>query len=150
MHPVRAFGRRTFASLSIRNYRLFFIGQGISQCGSWMQSIAQGLLVLELTGSGTALGLVIALQNVPVLLFGPWGGVMADRYPKRNILYVTQTAAGLLALTVGFETSKKKFTSRTFVPAMVVQETRTSSACASLINSASPFPASLIRALSMR
>ena len=102
MHPVRAFGRRTFASLSIRNYRLFFIGQGISQCGSWMQSIAQGLLVLELTGSGTALGLVIALQNVPVLLFGPWGGIMADRYPKRNILYVTQTAAGLLALTVGF------------------------------------------------
>jgi len=101
MHPVRAFGQRTFASLSVRNYRLFFIGQGISQCGSWMQSIAQGLLVLELTGSGTALGLVIALQNLPVLFFGPWGGVMADRFPKRTILYVTQALSGLLALTVG-------------------------------------------------
>jgi MFS family permease len=98
---LQTFTRRTFASLSVRNYRLFFIGQGISQCGSWMQSIAQGLLVLELTGSGTALGLVIALQNVPILLFGPWGGVIADRFPKRNILYVTQSCAGLLGLTIG-------------------------------------------------
>jgi MFS family permease len=101
MQAARSFGQRTFASLSVRNYRLFFIGQGISQCGSWMQSIAQGLLVLELTGSGTALGLVIALQNLPVLFFGPWGGVMADRFPKRTILYVTQALSGLLALTVG-------------------------------------------------
>lgn len=77
------------------------MGQGISQCGSWMQSIAQGLLVLDLTGSGTKLGLVIALQNVPILLFGPWGGVIADRFPKRKILYVTQSCAGLLGLTIG-------------------------------------------------
>ena len=101
MSALSAYGRRTFAALSIRNYRLFFIGQGISQCGSWMQSIAQGLLVLELTGSGTALGLVIALQNVPVLLLGPWGGLLADRYPKRRILYVTQSVSGLLALALG-------------------------------------------------
>src|SRR5687768_17660823 len=74
-----SFLSRTFASLAIRNYRLYFIGQGISQIGSWMQSIAQGLLVLELTGSGTALGFVIALQCLPVLLLGPWGGVVADR-----------------------------------------------------------------------
>jgi MFS family permease len=101
MSMTQPFLRRTFASLAVRNYRLFFIGQGISQCGSWMQSIAQGLLVLELTGSGTALGLVIALQNVPILLFGPWGGVIADRFSKRKILYVTQSCAGLLGLTIG-------------------------------------------------
>lgn len=98
---IRAYRHRTFAALSIRNYRLFFVGQGISQCGSWMQSVAQGLLVLQLTGSGTALGLVIALQNVPVLLLGPWGGLIADRFPKRRILYVTQSVAGLLALALG-------------------------------------------------
>src|SRR3954454_8174653 len=92
---------RTFSSLSIRNYRLWVVGQGISLSGTWMQTVAQGLLVLQLTGSGTALGLVIALQNVPVLLFGPWGGVVADRFPKRRILYVTQSVAGMLALLLG-------------------------------------------------
>jgi MFS family permease len=101
MIGVQAFGRRTFDSLSVRNYRLYFIGQGISMSGSWMQSVAQGLLVLKLTGSGTALGFVIALQCVPVLLFGPWGGIFADRYPKRRILYVTQTASCILGSTVG-------------------------------------------------
>jgi MFS family permease len=101
MPSIAAFGSRTFASLSVRNYRLFFMGQGISQCGSWMQSIAQGLLVLELTGSGTALGLVVALQNVPILILGPWGGVFADRYPKRRILYITQSMYGVLGVTMG-------------------------------------------------
>jgi MFS family permease len=101
MDSVRAFHRRTFASLSIRNYRLYAIGQGISASGSWMQSVAQGLLVLKLTSSGSALGLVIALQALPVLILGPWGGVIADRFPKRQILYVTQTAGGVLSLTLG-------------------------------------------------
>lgn len=101
MSALALTGRRTFASLSVRNYRLFFIGQGISQCGSWMQSIAQGLLVLHLTGSGAALGLVVALQNVPVLLLGPWGGVIADRYTKRRILRVTQSAFGVLGIAMG-------------------------------------------------
>ena len=101
MDSVRAFHRRTFASLSIRNYRLYAIGQGISASGSWMQSVAQGLLVLKLTSSGSALGLVIALQALPVLILGPWGGVIADRFPKRHILYATQTAGGLLSLTLG-------------------------------------------------
>jgi MFS family permease len=101
MASLSSFGRRTFASLSIRNYRLYFIGQGISQCGSWMQSIAQGLLVLDLTGSGTALGLVIALQCLPVLLLGPWGGVIADRYSKRQILYITQAIFGVLGVAMG-------------------------------------------------
>jgi MFS family permease len=101
MASLAEFGRRTFASLAVRNYRLYFIGQGISQCGSWMQSIAQGLLVLELTGSGTALGLVIALQCLPVLLLGAWGGVVADRHPKRQILFVTQSLYGVLGVVMG-------------------------------------------------
>jgi MFS family permease len=100
MTAASGYGRRTFESLSVRNYRLYFIGQGISMSGSWMQSVAQGLLVLKLTGSGTALGFVIALQCVPILLFGPWGGVVADRFPKRRTIYCTQTAACLIALTV--------------------------------------------------
>ena len=101
MTGPQSFLRRTFASLSVRNYRLFFMGQAISLSGTWMQTVAQGLLVLELTGSGTALGLVTALQALPVLLFGAWGGVTADRWPKRNILYVTQSVAGVASLLVG-------------------------------------------------
>ncbi len=62
--------KRTFRSLSTRNYRIFIAGQVVSLSGTWMQSVAQAWLVLRLTGSGTALGLVIALQFLPVLLFG--------------------------------------------------------------------------------
>lgn len=101
MMHLRSFGQRTFASLAVRNYRLFFIGQAISLSGSWMQRVAQGLLVLELTGSGTALGLVTALQALPVLLFGAWGGVFADRLPKRSILYATQSVSGISSLLMG-------------------------------------------------
>ena len=101
MTRLQGFNQRTFASLAIRNYRLFFIGQGISLSGNWMQIIAQGLLVLELTGSGTALGVVTALQTLPVLLFGAWGGVIADRLPKRPILYATQTVGGIASLAMG-------------------------------------------------
>ena len=92
---------RMFSSLTIRNYRLWVVGQGISLSGTWMQTVAQGLLVLQLTGSGTALGLVTALQTIPVLLFGPWGGVVADRFPKRRILYVTQAVSAILGLLLG-------------------------------------------------
>jgi MFS family permease len=98
---VAAYRSRTFKSLAVRNYRLYFIGQGISISGTWMQSVAQGLLVLELTGSGTQLGLVTALRSIPVLAFGAMGGVIADRYPKRKILYASQSVAGLLGLTLG-------------------------------------------------
>ncbi|MBA3413924.1 MAG: MFS transporter, partial [Chloroflexia bacterium] len=101
MQAVRGFRERTFSSLRIRNYRLYVLGQGISLSGTWMQTIAQGLLVLRLTGSGTALGIVVALQTLPILLFGPWGGVIADRFPKRRILYVTQVASAVLALGLG-------------------------------------------------
>lgn len=92
---------RTFRSLNVRNYRLYFIGQTISLCGTWMQSIAQALLVLHLTGSGTALGLVIGLQFAPLLLLAPLGGVLADRVSKRKLLLITQSVAGVLALTMG-------------------------------------------------
>jgi MFS family permease len=93
--------RRTFFSLGIWNFRLYFIGQAISLSGTWMQTIGQSWLVLQITGSGTALGLVTALQFLPVLVLGPWGGVIADRFSKRTILYCTQSAASVLALVLG-------------------------------------------------
>lgn len=98
---TRSFLNRTFDSLSIYNYRLYFYGQSFSMTGMWMQSVAQGILVLILTGSGTALGIVTALQTIPVLVLGAWGGVMIDRYPKRSILYVSQAASCLLGLSLG-------------------------------------------------
>jgi len=101
MTGIQSFLQRTFASLAVRNYRLFFIGQAISLSGTWMQTIAQGLLVLELTGSGVALGTVTALQTLPVLFFGAWGGVIADRLPKRSILYVTQAVSAVSSLVMG-------------------------------------------------
>jgi MFS family permease len=90
----------TFASLHVRNYRLFFAGQVISTSGTWMQTVAQGWLVLRLTHSGTDLGLITAARFLPMMLFSPWGGLVADRLDKRRILYVTQTLAGLLALAL--------------------------------------------------
>ena len=90
-----------FSSLRIPNYRLYFLGQAVSLSGTWMQSVAQGWLVLELTGSGTAIGLVLSLQFLPVLLFGPLAGVLPDRFDKRHLLFGTQVAAGLLAGTLG-------------------------------------------------
>jgi MFS family permease len=91
----------TFSSLRIRNYRLYFIGQSISLSGTWMHRIAQAWLVLELTDSGTAVGAVTALQFLPILLLAPFGGVIADRYDKRKILYVTQLATAASALILG-------------------------------------------------
>src|SRR5689334_15560666 len=94
--------RQTFASLSVRNYRVFFLGMLVSATGTWMQSVAQGWLVLKLTGSGTMVGLVTAAQFLPMLLGGVFGGVIADRFDKRRILFVSQSvlgiAAGLLAV----------------------------------------------------
>ncbi|GLW63874.1 hypothetical protein Arub01_21180 [Actinomadura rubrobrunea] len=91
-----------FRSLRNRNYRLFASGQVVSNIGTWMQRIAQDWLVLDLThGSGTALGVTTGLQFLPMLLFGLWGGVIADRYPKRRVLMLTQASMGLLALVLG-------------------------------------------------
>ena len=92
---------RTFAALRVRNFRLYFIGQLISVSGTWMQSLAQGWLVLQITGSSVDLGIAIALQYVPMLLAGSYGGLIADRHEKRRILYFTQSSAGLLALLLG-------------------------------------------------
>jgi MFS family permease len=93
---VRTRGRM-ISSLRQRNYRLYFFGQLVSVMGTWMQTVAQSFLVLELTHSGTMLGLVTAARFLPIMLFGPAGGLFADRRNKRNVLYVTQTLAGLLA-----------------------------------------------------
>ncbi len=88
--------------MQTRNYRLFAAGQVVSNTGSWMQRVAQDWLVLQLThDSGTALGITTGLQFLPLLLFSLWGGVIADRYPKRRILMVTQSAMGVLALILG-------------------------------------------------
>jgi MFS family permease len=97
--------RLTFRSMSVRNYRLYFAGQLISTTGTWMQSIAQAWLVLQITGSGVALGVTVALQFTPVLLAGAWGGVIADRVDKRRLLVATQAAAGALALALGAVTA---------------------------------------------
>ncbi|MBN2622965.1 MAG: MFS transporter [Acidimicrobiales bacterium] len=90
---LRTAARRTFASLEHRNFRLFFVGQGISQVGNWMTLVAQTLLVLKLTDSGVALGLLAAAQFGPVLLLGPWAGLVADRSDKRKLLVTVQVAA---------------------------------------------------------
>ncbi len=95
---------RTFDSLQVRNYRLFFSGQVISWTGTWVQWVAQGWLVLEITGSGIGLGLVTAVQWLPILMFGAWAGVLADRYDKRRVLIFTNVASGLLSLTLGIVT----------------------------------------------
>ncbi|MFC8367256.1 MFS transporter [Streptomyces sp. NPDC057238] len=89
-----------FASLRVRNYRLFFIGQVVSNIGTWMQRIAQDWLVLSLTGSSAAVGITTALQFLPMLLFGLYGGVLVDRLRKRPTLLVTQTAMALTALAL--------------------------------------------------
>lgn len=89
----------TFQSLRFHNYRLYLFGQGISVAGSWMQNIAIGWATLQISDSGSVLGLVTAARYVPMLLLGPWGGLIADRFDNRRMLVVTQTAqAGLAGL----------------------------------------------------
>src|SRR5689334_13165476 len=81
------------------------MGQLVSVMGTWMQTVAQSFLVLELTHSGTTLGLAVAARFLPIFLFGPWGGVMADRFDRRRAMYLTQLASGIIcaifALVVG-------------------------------------------------
>ena len=91
----------TFAAVRTPNYRRYFAGQAVSLVGTWMQTVAQGWLVLELTGSGTALGLMAAAQFLPILLLAPYGGLLADRMDKRRLLIATQVALGSIALTLG-------------------------------------------------
>jgi MFS family permease len=89
--------RNTFAALRHRNFRLYFTGQFVSLIGGWMQSTAQGWLVYQLTGSKVLLGTVAAVGSLPLLLFSVWGGSVADRHPKRTVIFMTQTAMMLLA-----------------------------------------------------
>lgn len=102
--PLRSLSKQTFASLANPNYRRYTRGQAISLAGTWMQSIAQSWLVLQLTGSATALGIVIALQTLPTLVLGPYGGVVADRLDKRKLMIGLQSVMGVLALALGILT----------------------------------------------
>jgi MFS family permease len=97
---VRSTIRRTFGSLDTRNYRLYFTGNLISHVGGWMQTMAEAWLVLTLTHSGTAVGATFACRFAPVLLFGLWGGTIADRFDRRKVLLVTQSLAAFLAVVL--------------------------------------------------
>lgn len=88
-------------SLRIRNFRLWFIGQGISMIGFWGQAVAQALLVLDLTGSGSMLGFVTALRFAPILVVGPWAGVLSDRIDKRLVMLATQSSMMVFTLALG-------------------------------------------------
>ncbi|HEY0249766.1 MAG TPA: MFS transporter [Gryllotalpicola sp.] len=92
--------RDTFASLRVPNYRLYATGQIVSTTAQGMQRIAQDWIVLQLSGNVADVGITVALQFAPMLVFGLYGGVIADRYPKRRILQVTQTVTALLAATM--------------------------------------------------
>lgn len=102
--------RGTFASLAVRNYRLFFLGQAVSVTGVWMQRLALAWLVLEVTDSGTWLGIVIAATQLPTLFLGAYGGLLADRYDKRVMLMwialvgaVPSVALGVMAMIPGID-----------------------------------------------
>jgi MFS family permease len=102
---VRDAGRRTFRAITVRNYRLYFTGQVISVSGTWMQSVAQAYLILfPLHGTGVDVAIATSLQFLPLLLLGPFGGLIADRVDKRKVLYATQGTAGALALVLGLST----------------------------------------------
>ncbi len=91
---------RTFTSLRVPNYRRYFSGQVVSISGNWMQNVAEMWLMVKLTGSGVSVGLTAGLQFLPILLFGAWGGLLADRMPKRRLLTFTQMAMAVPALTL--------------------------------------------------
>jgi MFS family permease len=104
---LRRLGASTFRALRVRNFRLYFVGQVVSVSGTWMQTVALSLLILSdhLHGNGFDVGAATALQYVPMLLLGTWGGVVADRVDKRRLLIVTQSCAGLLALSLAMLTA---------------------------------------------
>lgn len=97
---MRSALRRTFSALDSYNYRLLFVSELISHTGGWMQNMAEAWLVLTLTHSGAAVGATFAFRFAPVLLFGLWGGAIADRYDRRTVLLLTQAAAAVLAVAL--------------------------------------------------
>jgi MFS family permease len=92
--------RRSVSSLSVPNYRRYFVGQVISVSGNWMQLVAQMWLIVKLTNSGVAVGLTAGLQFAPILLLGAWGGLIADRFSKRRVLMITQPLMALPAIAL--------------------------------------------------
>lgn len=135
--------RHTFRALRNRNYRLFYFSQLVSLSGTWMQSISQAWLVLEITDSKVALGTVVTLQFLPITIFVLFAGVIADRVPKRRLLVVTQSIAMtqafalaalvwsgyvqlwhiyVLALLLGTSTAFEQPTRQAFVPELVGKE----------------------------
>ena len=100
-HSFSSLWHDMFAALSNPNYRLYISGQAVSLAGTWMQTIAQSWLVLQLTGSPTAVGGVVAVQMLPMLLVGPYAGVVADRVDKRRLMMALQSMMGVLALVLG-------------------------------------------------
>jgi MFS family permease len=102
MTRIREAAHRTFRALSVRNYRLYFTGQVISVSGTWMQMVGQTYLILfRLHGTGVDVAIGTGLQFLPLLLLGPFGGLIADRLDKRKVLYCTQSTAAVLALMLG-------------------------------------------------
>lgn len=91
----------TFAALKHYNYRLYFIGMMVSMMGTWMQTTAQGYFIYQLTNSTTYLGLVVFMGGVPTWLFTLFGGVVADRIPRRTLIVITQTSMMILAFILG-------------------------------------------------
>ena len=97
---IKIFIIKNFHSLAHRNYRLFFVGQLVSLIGTWMQAMAQAWLVYEITGSPFKLGIVAALQFLPVLIFGLFMGVFVDRFHKKKIIIITQIVSMLQAFAL--------------------------------------------------
>ena len=97
---VRATVRRTFGSLDTHNYRLYFFGDLVSHIGGWMQTMAEAALVFKLTHNGAAVGATFGFRFLPVLLFGLWGGTIADRFDRRKLLLISQSLAALLAIAL--------------------------------------------------
>src|SRR5215213_7937058 len=101
--PTIGYGE-TFRALRHRDFRLFWTGQAVSTSGTWMQQTGQAWLVLQLTNSPFALGGLMMFQSLPVMILGLFGGVIADRFPKRKLLLFTQSVMLSLALLLGFLT----------------------------------------------
>jgi MFS family permease len=91
----------TFAALAVPNFRRYVAGQSLSLIGTWVETVAQALLVLRLTHSGTILGLTTAARYLPILLLSPYAGLVVDRHPRRRVLLLTQTGLGLVSATLG-------------------------------------------------
>jgi len=95
--PIGTWMRTTFAALGVPNYRMFFIGQGISLVGTWVRRTAMGWLVYQLTGSKALLGMIMGLATFPMFVLSPWAGSIADRVDKRRMLVITQIVAALIS-----------------------------------------------------